>query len=264
MWTVCGVPLHNPTHGWDLLRATKAIPTRTRNVSQLGRPGRSGYKKLPAPSTAPRLTFVVRAPLSTLEALIALFEQPDAWISRGGSRRAAIDVLTLTPKGLNHADFDVELTAVVAIPGVHFRDTDETIGSPVTIANPVQTVDVLPGISGEVDDAMVFVGGAFDEVEIRDSRGSFVRTTASWAHPGYGLLHLCETRQSFRATVANPWVPLADVSERIETSGTSGLVIFPYLIGGDPTNRVGRLRVTTEEQTGVTFRIRARGAYAIG
>jgi len=266
MYSICDIPLDNEAMGWSIQSDSEFMPELQMESTELRTPGIDGYKKISrSPRIAPTLPLVIRTPKENLNTLMALFAQDDAYISLVDTptRRAFFELYSMKPKGLTPFDETVEVSIALGIPGVYWRDRDMTYGVSQPIANPVEYFNVFPDISGKINDAQIFVGGAFGHVEVRDSGGSFVRTTKIWAHPGYGMLYIAETRRAFMATVADPWIPLGDVSDGIATSGGSRFQIEPYLIADDPDDRTGRIKVTTDNQSGVTFRVAARGAYLV-
>lgn len=266
MYSINGVALDNPTLGWSVQAQTRALIGVSRRITNLEEPGRDGNTRLPVTTAPSRIRLVVRTPRSNLGALLALLGStgdPYIALTSNPARRAIFELLDAVPVGLTASDELVEVEALLSLPGVYWRDTNEVTLGPVAIGNAVQDIDVLPGITAPVADAMIYIGGAFDDVEFRDASGAWVRTIKAWVGSGSGLLYLAATGQAYRVNTSAPWTPVTDVSDGIDTSGGPGFVITPRMVGSDPTNTKGTIRVTTTQQTGVQVRVRARGAYLV-
>lgn len=264
MYLVNGVPLENDELGWQFLPGTKPFGGISISLASITVPGRPGNVNVPGTRAAPRLTFVMRVAELGIEPLLILLRSAPSVISYG-DRSAVFTLLAISdPELIPDDDGFYKVAVIIEIPGAAWRDEVQVFG-PTVIANPVQEITLLDGISAEVFDADVFVSGLFGQFEIVDpASGTWVRTVKPWAGSAdTGLLFVGSTGQAFAANAASPWVPTSDAGDFVDQSGGGGFRITPELPTSDPTVRRGRLRLTTLEQTSVTIRVRAAGAYLI-
>ena len=267
MYSINGIPLDNTTYGWSLLRkGTNPFAGITRERTEVKVPGYDGYFMGPSTRSEKIIVLRVKTPQAGLEPLMALVDTQSGVLSRteDPSRVAAFELSSALPDGEFPEDHTVYLTITLIVPGGAWRDSAAVLTGPTTITGPSQVVSVLPGISAPVRDMDVYIRGVFGEFVLTDSQGSSLRTTSAWSgSSGTGLLYVGATGQAFLANNAAPWTPVTDMSHKIDVSGGGGFKITPYLNPSDPSDRVGRLTLTTLTQTSVEFRTRARGAYAI-
>ncbi|TQL46668.1 hypothetical protein FB562_2192 [Homoserinimonas aerilata] len=265
MYSVNGIPLDNPTYGWKFRGPSKPISEIIREVLALRVPGRDGVQTLPGTTAPVTLRLMVQTPKANLETLYSLLlsPQPTLSVAAAPSRTVEFEFLSSSYEGYGAGESIIDLTVLIRLNGVYWRSAAEVISPVVTIANPTQFVDVLSGMSAPVDDALIWLGGPFgSRFEITDSSGAWFSCEAAGGNTG-GVLFNSSTGQAFQTTAASPWVPLDELTPWVDRSPGPGFRIAPYLIGGNPSTRVGRLRVVTTSQTGITFRTRARGAYVV-
>lgn len=269
MYSVNEVPLHNDAFGWQILRGgTQAIAGITRLRTEVAVPGYDGYFMAPSAREAKLIIFRMKSPLAYLEDLMALVDTQNGLLSLTDdpSRVAPFELVSALPSGEFPSDEFVYLTITLSVPGAAWRDADADVIGPITIANSTQTIDILSGISAPVRDMDFFLRGDFKEFQLVDSHGSWVRTTSEWdGSSTTGLLYIGATGQAFLANNASPWVPITDRSNQIDVSGGGGFKITPFYLDppADPTNRRGRMSLTTLEQTDTELTIRVKNAYAI-
>lgn len=269
MYSVNEVPLDNETYGWSLLRRTQILTSVNKNLASVDVPGRHGVLHgIPAFKGAPSSTMVIRTPGDSLEALYAVFEKNGGMgllrLTDDDSRSAIFELQSIDPQGINAEDELVNVSVTVRFPTADWRDTVRTTTDAVTPPSPVSTFDILPGISSDIADGDIFIGGGFGNFELLDvGSGSWIKSVITWPFvAGTGLLYVGATGQAYRATEAAPWTPTADMSQYVTVSGGGGFRITPTW-ATDPSDRIAKLELTTTNQSGVTFRARAFNAYAL-
>ena len=269
MYEINGVPLDNDPMGWRLLRRSQALTTVGRSLSNVVIPGRSGVLPgVPSFGTAPMTTLVIKTPLENLEALYSLFLRDSGQgtfsVEGDTSRVAVFEVSSIDPQGVGAGDEYVNVTVLIRFPSADWRGTDLVVEGPITPASGVHDLEIMAGISSPIVDGGVFIGGNFGNFSLRDeASGSWLKTVTTWPHVAdTGLLYVGSTGQAFRATTAAPWTPTTDMSQYVTVSGGGGFRVTPTW-DTDPSDRIAKLKLTTTNQSGVTFSFRALNAYAI-
>lgn len=259
-----GVPLNNPATGWLILKSSVLAGGRSIARAQIKVPGMPGYIAGPSTPGALRHKVIMWTPKAHLDDLLALLEAGTV-LSDDGDRVADVAIISLSDPERDVDRRGYQVQAVYDIPSGVWRDDAAIVTGPAAIANPVQEMTLLSGISASVFDADVFLSGVFGQFELLDVPSqTWVRTVKPWVGTGTsGILFVGATGQAFRANTSSPWVPVSDAGDFVDQSGGGGFRITPEMVGLDPTSRRGRLRLTTLSQTSVTLRVRARGAYLI-
>lgn len=260
----------NDSYGWRLLRKSQLITDITKNLSSVTVPGRPGVLPgVPSFNGAPTATLVVRGPGENVEALYALFTQNGGngylALEDDTTRRAAFELASISSNGLTAYDALVDVTIVIRIPTSDWRASLRTTEIPSAVATVVSTRQVLSGISSDVSDMDIFIGGNFGNFEVKDlPSGSWLKTVKTFPYvAGTGLLYVGATGQAFRATTAAPWTPTADMSDYVDVSGGGGFRITPAILAGNPSDRIARVQLTVTATSGVTFGLRAYNAYSM-
>lgn len=267
-YSVNGVALDNPAFGWSLLRRTQILTPISKRLASVVVPGRHGViAGVPAFKNPPTATMVIRTPGEALEALYTLFEKNGGQglltLTDDSTRAAVFELSSIDPQGINHEDELVNVSVTLRFPTSDWRSTAYTTTSSMSVSSSVQEFDLFAGISADISDADIFVGGDFGNFEIEDSgSGSWIHTIKTWPHvSGTGLLYVGATGQAFRATTASPWVPTAEMSDYVDVSG-GGFRLTPTW-DSDPSDTISTLELTTTSQSGVTFRVRGYNAFAL-
>lgn len=269
MYTVNEIPLDNETFGWTLMRGTQLLTTVTKDLSVIGVPGRRGLiRGVPSYNGAPVATIVIRTGKTGLEPLYSLFTANDG----NGTLRLTADVdritlfelASISAQGLIYEDELIDVSISLRFSTASWRDTTQTITASATPASPVHTFTLLPNIGADITDGDVFIGGNFGNFQLKDKgSGSWVKSVLTWPYvAGTGLLYVGATGEAFRANTATPWTPTATMSNYVDVSGGGGFRITPTWTT-DPSVRIASLELTTTNQSGVTYRIRATNAYEV-
>lgn len=268
MYTVNEVELDNPDKGWRLLRRTQVVNAVNKNLSSVEIPGRHGVLQgIPAFNAAPTPTLVMRSSGKHLEELYALFSLNGGRgilrVTEDESRAAVFELASMSTEGITAGDELVTVTITLRLPTADWRSTN-LIEETITVSGAVTNAELFEGISADIADAGIFVGGNFGNLNLTDiGSGSWIKTVKTWPNiASTGLLINTQTGQAFRATTANPWSPTDDMSEYIDVSGGGGFRITPTW-DTDPSDRVAKLKLTVTNSSGVTFKVRALNAFAI-
>jgi len=264
MYSLNGRPLNEGHTGWRILRAgTNTQGGITNALNSAKAPGKNGYTPGPSTFTEQIVVLTVRTPRSRLDELLALCAAASELTRTEDSTKVLnVELASAIPSGeaMRDLTFDVAIT-LSAYEGV-WRDADLVTVGPTAIGGPVQTLTMLSDISAPVSNMEIFLRGDFGEFTLVDSGGSWLKTTQAWTGTaGTGLFFSGATTQAFLANESDPFVPLSDKSQFIDTSGNGGFKLTPKLVSGNPLNRLVSLKLTTTSQTSVTLRVRAKRAY---
>jgi hypothetical protein len=178
------------------------------------------------------------------------------------TKEAFVELASASPASNAVKDeyFDVTIT-LSAYEGV-WRDVSLVTEGPTAIISPSQTFTALSGLGAPIADMSIFIRGVFGQFTLTDSGGSWLKTTMAWAgSSSTGLLYVGATGQAFLANESNPFLPVNDVSERIEVSGNGGFQITSKPVAGNPSVLSAELNLITLTQTSVTFRVQGKRAY---
>lgn len=270
MYTVNGVELDSyDTFGWYMLRRSQVLNDLVKQLTSVSVPGRPGVLSgIPAFANAHNVIIVMRCKGEALEALYTLFSQNGGVgtleLTDNNDRVAVFELASIESQGINAKDELITVSITIRFPTAEWRATSVTTQAPASVVNPIETFDILDGISSEIRDMDIFIGGDFDNFSLEDvGSGSWLHTTQTWPALGDGLLYVGSTGQAFVASSAAPWTPMDDASEFIDVSGGGGFRITPFLIAGNPSDRIARLELTTTSQTDLTFGFRATNAYVL-
>lgn len=268
MYTVNGVQLDNTGYGWSFLRASTMLTGVTKNLSNTAVPGKNGVlSRIRAYRGAPSATIVIKTPGTALDNLYNLFNQNGGVgfleLTADTTRAALFEVQSIDSAGRTAADSTVVVTIVVRFPTADWRDVAETVIAPATVADSPHALTLLTGISAEISDMDVFVGGNFGTFTLTDSQGSWLSTRGTWPYvASTGILYQGSTGRAFRATTAAPWTPGADMSGYIDFSSGGGFNITPDPASGIDTPHAS-LSLVTGARTSLTFGLRAYNAYLL-
>jgi len=199
----------------------------------------------------------VRAPEASADALLALFDAEPLILGDVG-REAAVELLSATPEHrVVQRKFWYYVTALLRVNGVYWRDEDDTTTEPVNLAAST-VVTLLDGLTAPVDDAVLRVKGQATGLVVTDSGGTSLSYGAEIPAGSYMRYH-CAARRAW-LTATDTWEGGTEVTGNI-TSGRHPLEIRPHFT--DPSDRAGRLTVTTTARSGAQIEVRGRRAYRL-
>jgi hypothetical protein len=255
------VPLDNPVLGW--LFRPKSVPYTAleRDLEQVDVRGWDGNVPTPSSFAAGYMPLQVNTPPGSFEALQALFRgalvltRDDRAGVEASARLATSSIDRVFPR-----NEWIDVTYVVEIPGVFWRDVAETTAIK-SIAAASVAVPVFPGMSAPVHDAVIRIKGAATGIQVTDSSGAWV--TLPNAAAGEWVRFDSLTGQCFKTTT-DTWSGGTDVSGQVDFGGPRDVFeITPVLAPLNPTSRAGALTVTTATRSGAVIDVRGKSAYVL-
>lgn len=262
MYSINGVALHDLSgpRRWGFLAESEPLADLTLARQGLTRQGRHGVLAIPGEVLeAPTIALAVWTPREHLETLLALLRAASTvTLTQAPVRELAVECMSVKQESMGPSGRDVRVTATLRLPEVAWRGP-VTISPPVALTGPSVSVDVLSGISTEVQDAIVRVKGPVQGVRVTDA------ATGSWvAYPELSA------DQWLRVDGPRAWITTADTwSGGVEVSGLltrNGprriFEVGPVLDAADPGVRTGRLVVSSVSRgAGAAVQVRARTAH---
>lgn len=260
--------------GWAAMRAgTSQLGGITKRITKVEVPGYDGYFQSPSTRTEQMLIFNIRSPREHVDTLMALLAHTgyDAnfptygriEVSTDSGKAAYYELVSAIPSSDRPSDNMVDVTATLSIPYGGWRDIATTETTTSITTNPQTVTTIGSGISLPIRDMDIFIQGNVGTMEINDSKGSFLRTTAAYAFvSGTGIYYQGATGRAFFATDASPWVSTGDAGHTIDASG-GGFQMTPYFTATTPQTRSARLTVLSTLLTSVSLKVRWRGAYVL-
>lgn len=266
-WSINGIALHDQTRGWKIMRdGTNGQVGVTKGLNKTANPGRPGYT--PAPSTWTEGVVILQLRIThrtQLEPLLALCRAA-ATLTRSddATKEMYVELASAIPSSDAPFDDAQDVTITLSAWQGVWRDVTTVVSGPTSITTPTQVVDMLSDISADVFDPDVFVRGVFGQFTLVDSGGSFLKTRRAWSgSSSTGLLYIGSTQQAFLAAESDPWTPISDASQYIDTSPNGGFRLTPKMASGNPASRQVELTLTTLTQTSTTLRVRAKRSYGM-
>lgn len=268
MYSINGIELENPTFGWRFLRRSQALMNVGKELASIAIPGRNGVLAgVPTFKSAPTATFVIHSTGLGVEALYALLERNGGYgtlaLTDDSQRNTSFELASITAEGISASDRLVDVSFTLRFPTADWRATSFTIENP-TVSGTVTNADVFSDISSSIADADIFITGTFGKLRLDDiGSGSWLETVTSWVPAGgLGLLYNTSTGRTWTASTADPWTPITELGGYFNTSGSGGFRIAPTW-STDPSVRTGKVKLTLTTATSVTFKIRAKKAFAL-
>lgn len=264
MFSVNGVALDNPDLGWVVLEQSSVVSSVAYDLQSLAIPGRDGVISLPAARARPPLfPITVETPRANQRALRAVFMQRRLILTEDEQDgiEALVELSTITPQTYGPADEIVEVTALLRLPGVFWRDTTATTSDPVAIDSAEVEVELLAGLTAPVRDAIIRVKGGATTLHVEDSAGSFFEYTDVLGGTEY-LRFESATGRAY-VTTSDTWAGGTEVTGDIANGpGPYYFELTPQFV--DPAEPAAAVTVTTTARTGSpTIEVRARRAHAV-
>jgi hypothetical protein len=250
------------------MRASQMLTGISKTLNNTSVPGRNGViGKIPSYRGAPSTTIIVKTPGTALDQLYSLFTQNNGVgfleLTADTSRAALFELQSIDSAGRTAGDESVVVTIVVRFPTADWRAVAETVIAPATVSTSPASTNLLAGITAEISDEDVFIGGNFSTFKLTDvGSGSWLSSRIAWPYvASTGMLYQGSTGRAFRATTAAPWTPTTDMSGYVDLSG-GGFRITPDPATGID-NPSANLSLVTGAQTSLTFGLRAYNAYLL-
>ena len=263
VYSVDGIALDNPALGWKLRAPSQPLSSHSADRYSASTPGIPGV--LPdadhplALLTPPSPTLVVETPRAQYSNLVSLLATGRSLsLTDVPGREAVFEFLSQSMEGFGNADAVIDVTAVLRIPGVFWRDTAVSTYRVVIGAASV-TLDAWR-MDGLVQDATVRVQGPFSGLRVASGPAAFAYTPAVPA--GSYLRHELATGRSF-ITTSDTWTGGTEVSGSVAVEGPAdGFAVFPTRTSA--VDLVARLVATTATRgAGAAIEITGKGAYLV-
>jgi hypothetical protein len=259
---------------WVLLRnGTTQLGGITRSLNSVTVPGYDGHFSAPATRAAQTLIFTIQTPRENLEALLAVLAHVgyDASfptlgkieVSTAVGQAAYYELASAIPSSTRPNDEVVRVTATLVIPSGAWRDESTTTTTVSIPSSPTVVTTIGSGISLPISDSDIFIEGNVGTMQITDTAGSWLRTTGDYVfESGYGVFYQASTGRAYKAANASPWVPVGDLGFAVDVSG-GGFKITPKFTPTAPNIRASELTVLSTLVSGVSVKVRWRGAYVL-
>lgn len=262
MYSINGIALDNEPFGWVFRGPSKPLSELVKQAQSLSTPGRDELVPLPSTFESPVLSLVVQTPRENLETLYAVFLQANPMLSLTDVpwRSVAVEYLGASLEGYGLADGLVDVTFMVRLNGVFWRDADESTSAAVSLSAASVIVPVFPGGSASVRDAIIRVAGQASGLKVADAAGSWFSYPASLP-AGSFLRFESDTGHAF-TTTTDVWTGGTEVTGVVVNGpGPYFLEMTPTFV--DPASRSAKLTVTTTARSGASIQVRGRGAYLV-
>lgn len=263
MFRLNGIPLSNPALGWEVLAASSVVSEMASDLYSIVVPGRDEATDIAARTTAPIRPIVVETPRSNQGKLRAVFRQRPLILTEDEQDgiEVRVTLLSISPETYGPADERVELTALLRIPGVFWRDVEATTSDPVAIDSAEVEAEVLAGLTGPVRDAIIRVHGSVTGLRVEDAGGTFFEYTDTLEADEY-LRFEAATGKAY-LTDTDTWDGGTEVTGAINNGpGPYYLEVVPIVT--TPASPIGVLTVTSSARSGSpTVEVRGRRAHAV-
>lgn len=218
------------------------------------------------------MTIVLGLRYSRLPGIRALLAQPELYLERlgtTGTARVQLDGMT-EERVTGGKDPEMEIKILLSIPGVWLRGPETEYSTPAD-HGPTGRLDVFPGLTGKITDALVRFTGVTNP-KIADSAGSFM-AYAGEVPPGSYLILDSATGRGYMRT-SEGWDITGKRAEGGESvtevdplrisygKGPAFFTVTPF-IDRDPESPAGRLTVTSNAGGAPLTVIRGRNAYSV-
>lgn len=257
-----GQPLDNPSLGWELRSASRPLADLSNVLASLRRPGRHGAVS-PGPGAleVPTIMLVVQTPRSNLRTLEALLRLGGSLESDYEPGATAVEFVSCSPVGLTGADSIIDLTVVFRAPAASARGPLATTTAAALGAASVAVGGLFPGLSLEVQDAIVRVKGAATGIQVTDTSGAWFTYTGPVTASQW-LRFESATGRAF-LTGTDSWSGGDEVSGAADFGGPRGTFEIAPSWTTNPAERAGVITVATASRSGASVQVRGRAAYLI-
>lgn len=258
MYSIDGIPLKNTTYGWRLKAGSNPFTGTARQLVDFNTSGRDGTVQVRGFTATPTVTLQVTSPLAWLDDLKQLFTLGTALtVTADGTQTATVELVSLTVAPLSLPGAGVyEVTAVLRLPKVYWRDTSTVTYGPTTLTSSGQSVNVFPLSSGPVRDALVSVGGSITGLTVTASNSTYFT---------YPPNIPAGTFLTFDSTNGRAWTGSTAFTETTEVTASIANGRGPYfleLLGvSNPAVTGSNLLVTYSSASGATISVRGKNAY---
>lgn len=265
MFSLNGIALDNAELDWKVLAGTTVLTEIGVERPDLVIGQQDGnLAGLFGRAAASPIVIKVRTPRTYESALRAVFRRPGLVLTDSNlpGLEAVVELRSLSAAGYGAAEELVDLTAVLGLPGVFWRDVATATSPLAALTGSGQAVTVMAGLSAPVRDAIVRLRGGLTSPRVQDSNGSWIQYNASI--PGGQYLRFESATGRAFLTTSDTWTGGTEVTTAVGNgSGPYPLELTPYFTT-DPTVRSARLTVTYSGASGAPgIEIRGKRAHEV-
>lgn len=266
VYLVNGIALDDDTRGWVCRDESRPLAQFDVELTSLQAAGRDGVVPgLRRRQGAPTIMLMVETPEEHQQALRSLFTQKTLILTnptKYPDLQAPVELVGRSPFGYGDADEVVELTVMLRIPELFWRDDTVTTSDAAALGSGSVQVEVMAGLSAPVRDALVRIKGGVTDLRVADADGSWFEYGAALAN-GHYLRFDSATGQAWD-TNSDTWTGGTEVTGYISTGpGAYPLELTPQFTT-DPDDRSALLTVTSDTRTGApTIEVRGQRAYEV-
>lgn len=261
-YSLNGVPFDNATYGWSFRGSSNPLADLSAQLDSVRAQGRHGViAGMPGVLEAPLIRIVVQTPRAALRTLEALVRLGGVLTSIHEAGETTVEFVSLSPTGYGAADAYVDLAVTFRAPAAAARGALVTTSALALGGASVPLPGLFPGLSLEVQDAVVRVKGACTGLQVTDSAGSWFTYAGTLTASQY-LRFESDTGRGF-VTTTDTWAGGTEVSGAIDFGGPRGLFEISPAWTSDPAVRAGVLTVATATRSGAQVQVRGRGAFLV-
>lgn len=256
-----GHPLDDTRFGWSVRSTSKPLVELSQSLSTVNRRGKHGAAS-PVHGTleVPTLLLVINTPREHRRTLQALVRSGGILTSSYDPGEVEVEFVSATPTGYGNADAFIDLAVIFRAPTALARA--DLVTSKVVAITSATTVapGLFPGLSAEVQDAVVRVKGACTGLQVTDSSGAWFTFDAVAANE-YLRFH-ADTGRAY-ITGGDIWAGGVEVSGRVDFGGPRGVFEIAPAWSANPAERAGALTIATASRSSASVQVRGRAAYLI-
>lgn len=265
MYSINGIPLSNPSLGWEMLAPSVPLSSLQQKMTRSEQAGRDGVTAAPSTRGPVSWKFTVRTPHANLSTLLGLFSEQMLIVREvTAPDRYALGKLASSTVEQHFPRVDLySHSFLVEIQEGCWRG-DEVTTALVPAAPAGAHLAVFPGLSAPVQDAVVRLKGPLQDPQVLDTSGAFV-ALAGTIPSGEYLRFEASTGRAW-LTPSDTWSGGDEVSGLIDFGGPRGVFeITPrYPTPADPTIREGRLTLAQASyNTGAGIQVRGKPAFLL-
>jgi hypothetical protein len=259
VYSIDGIPLHNPAYSWRVKQATKPLTPQSHTLTDFNASGRDGTIQVRGYIATPTVTVVVTTGGTWLEGLRRLFRLGSVLtVTADGSKQATCELVAFTVDTLHTvADGLYQVTAVLRLPNVFWRDVSQATYGPTTITTSGQSVTVFGPSTAPVRDALISVGGAITGLTVQGGYGTYF---------GYPPAIPAGTYLTFDAKSGRAWTGSVAFAETTEVTGNITNGPGPYYLelvqaSSNPAQTGCPVVVTGSSISGAAISVKGYGRY---
>lgn len=262
MIRINGVPLDNPAAEWVSRPGSVPYSAFEAELAQVQVAGRDGNVPTSTTRRAPLYPLMVNTSPQGWEKLQALIGSPTLVLTRDDRTdvEASARFVTSSIERVYPRNQWIDVKLVFEVTSAYWRSKTVKTASLALSAASV-TLDVFPGMSAPIPDAVIRVKGAATGVQVTDASGAWV-TLPSVSATQYVRFE-SESGKCF-ITTTDTWTGGTDVSGQVDFGGPRDNFEITHVLNlADLAATKGRLTVTSGTRTGAVIDVRGKSAHAL-